>query len=105
MGTEHPRPVAGADPDEAEPVGERRPGVIHGLGNIIENAVDFAQTRVDIDVEWDEETEKFVMTTIANHRVKHPTTWTQTAVFWFRMLGPSFRFERKAPQIMTEKCI
>ncbi len=37
-----------------EPVGERRPGVIHGLGNIIENAVDFASTRVDITARWSE---------------------------------------------------
>jgi two-component system sensor histidine kinase RegB len=31
---------------------ERRPGVIYGLGNIIENATDFAKTRVDIGAEW-----------------------------------------------------
>lgn len=36
-----------------EPVGERRPGLIYGLGNIIENAVDFAKSRVDIEAEWD----------------------------------------------------
>ena len=35
-----------------EPVGARRPGVIYGLGNIIENAADFAATRVDIAAEW-----------------------------------------------------
>ncbi len=35
-----------------EPVGERRPGVIHGLGNIIENAVDFARQRVEITARW-----------------------------------------------------
>lgn len=35
-----------------EPVGERRPGVIHGLGNIIENAVDFARARVEITARW-----------------------------------------------------
>ena len=37
-----------------EPVGERRPGVIHGLGNIIENAVDFAHSRVEITARWSE---------------------------------------------------
>jgi two-component system sensor histidine kinase RegB len=36
-----------------EPVGERRPGLIYGLGNIIENAVDFAKSRVEIEAEWD----------------------------------------------------
>jgi two-component system sensor histidine kinase RegB len=35
-----------------EPVGERRPGVIYGLGNLVENAVDFAATRVDITAAW-----------------------------------------------------
>jgi two-component system sensor histidine kinase RegB len=41
-------------PDEArrEPVGERRPGVIYGLGNLIENAVDFARDRVEITARW-----------------------------------------------------
>ena len=36
-----PRPAATAQPCP-EPVGERRPGVIYGLGNLVENAVDFA---------------------------------------------------------------
>lgn len=31
----------------------RTPEVVHGLGNLIENAVDFAQTKVDIDAKWD----------------------------------------------------
>jgi two-component system sensor histidine kinase RegB len=31
---------------------ERRPGVIYGLGNIIENATDFAATQVEIKAEW-----------------------------------------------------
>lgn len=42
--------------DEAvakEPVGARQPGVLYGLRNIIENAVDFATTEVDITVRWD----------------------------------------------------
>ena len=39
--------------DAREPIGARRPGVIYGLGNIIENAVDFAERAVDISAEWD----------------------------------------------------
>jgi two-component system, sensor histidine kinase RegB len=35
-----------------EPVGERRPGVIYGLSNLIENAVDFARARVEIVARW-----------------------------------------------------
>lgn len=46
-----------------EPVGARRPGVIYGLGNIIENAVDFAETRVDVTAEWDQ---SMVTVTIAD---------------------------------------
>ncbi len=36
----------------AEPVSERRPGVVYGLTNLVENAVDFARTRVDILAGW-----------------------------------------------------
>ena len=46
---------------QTEPVGLRRPGVIFGLGNIIENAADFAAMRVDISAEW---TEDMVIVTI-----------------------------------------
>jgi two-component system, sensor histidine kinase RegB len=35
----------------SEPAVERRPGVIYGLGNIIENATDFAATEVEIHAE------------------------------------------------------
>ena len=37
-----------------EPIGERRPGVIYGLGNLIENAADFAKSRVDVAARWDD---------------------------------------------------
>ena len=46
-----------------EPIGERRPGVIYGLGNIIENAVDFARETVEITARWDE---REVVVTIAD---------------------------------------
>jgi len=41
--------------DGPEPVGQRNPGIIYGLGNIIENAVDFARTKVDVEAIWDED--------------------------------------------------
>lgn len=41
-------------PAAREPVGERRPGLIFGFGNLIENAVDFARSRVEISARWDE---------------------------------------------------
>ena len=39
-----------------EPAWRRSPGILYGLGNIIENAVDFARNRVDITARWDSET-------------------------------------------------
>jgi two-component system sensor histidine kinase RegB len=49
--------TAGPVPDASgaplpQAVVERRPGVIYGLGNIIENATDFAATTVEINAEW-----------------------------------------------------
>ncbi|MBB3809790.1 ActS/PrrB/RegB family redox-sensitive histidine kinase [Pseudochelatococcus contaminans] len=35
-----------------EPATARNPGLIYGLGNIIDNAVDFAATRVDVEAHW-----------------------------------------------------
>jgi two-component system sensor histidine kinase RegB len=44
--------VAIAKDDPHEPVGARNPAVLYGLGNILENAVDFARERVDIEASW-----------------------------------------------------
>lgn len=41
---------------EPEPVMARNPGVIYGLGNLVENAVDFARERVVIEARWDADT-------------------------------------------------
>ena len=38
--------------DRPEPVLRRQPEVIHGLRNLIQNAVDFAQAQVVIEAEW-----------------------------------------------------
>jgi two-component system sensor histidine kinase RegB len=37
---------------QAEPAGARNPAIRYGLGNLIENAVDFAHSRVEISVKW-----------------------------------------------------
>ncbi len=37
----------------AEPFGARNPAIRYGLGNLIENAVDFARSRVEIFAQWD----------------------------------------------------
>lgn len=39
---------------EGQPVLMRNPGLIYGLGNLLENAVDFAHSRVDIKASWTE---------------------------------------------------
>jgi two-component system sensor histidine kinase RegB len=35
-----------------EPVGRRNPGILYGLGNLVENAVDFARTEVTLNAQW-----------------------------------------------------
>ncbi len=35
-----------------EPVCRRNPGILYGLGNLIENAIDFASSEVRIDAQW-----------------------------------------------------
>ena len=37
---------------EGEPVFERNPAITYGLSNLIENAADFAATRVDVEARW-----------------------------------------------------
>lgn len=50
-------PAPGADSEASkEPVGMRNPGMLYGLGNLIENATDFAETHVGIRAEWDSDT-------------------------------------------------
>jgi two-component system sensor histidine kinase RegB len=40
---------------QAQPVGARNPAILYGLGNLLENAVDFAQSRVAITADWSEQ--------------------------------------------------
>src|SRR5688572_11590605 len=46
-----------------EPVAARNPGVAHGLGNLVDNAVDFAEREVRLSAEW---TSDAVRVTIAD---------------------------------------
>ena len=58
-------PSSAADLDEAdraEPVGARNPGILYGLGNLIENAADFAKSRVDVRAEWSHDTVSITIT-------------------------------------------
>ena len=35
-----------------EPVTERNPGMLYGLGNLVENAIDFAASKVEVEARW-----------------------------------------------------
>jgi len=47
--------VKRASDGRTEPVGARNPAVLYGLGNLVENAVDFARLRVNVSADWSEE--------------------------------------------------
>jgi two-component system sensor histidine kinase RegB len=49
--------VAGA----REPVGIRNPAILYGVGNIVENAVDFAHTTVEVNAWWNNDTVEIVI--------------------------------------------
>ncbi len=51
------------EPRSDEPVALRHPPLIYGLGNLVENAVDFAESRVEIAARW---TPREVTVTIAD---------------------------------------
>lgn len=44
--------VAPRSPAAQEPVAERNPGVLYGLGNLVENAIDFASSKVEVEARW-----------------------------------------------------
>jgi len=57
-------PIAGVEPGSPaarEPVTQRNPGVLYGLGNLVENAIDFAATKVEVDAHWNQEEVRIVI--------------------------------------------
>src|SRR5215475_5426410 len=44
-----------------EPVGSRNPAILYGVGNILENAVDFARSEVEVNAWWNAETVEIVI--------------------------------------------
>ena len=44
-----------------EPVGARNPAILYGVGNILENAVDFARQTVEVNAWWNNETVEIVI--------------------------------------------
>jgi two-component system sensor histidine kinase RegB len=47
--------VAVPENRDTEPLGARNPAILYGLGNILENAVDFANERVNVGVQWNDD--------------------------------------------------
>jgi two-component system sensor histidine kinase RegB len=45
----------------SEPVGTRNPAILYGVGNIVENAVDFARATVEVNAWWNTETVEIVI--------------------------------------------
>lgn len=57
-------PHQGVEPGSSaarEPVTQRNPGVIYGLGNLVENAVDFAAEKVEVDASWTQDEVRIVI--------------------------------------------
>jgi two-component system sensor histidine kinase RegB len=44
-----------------EPVGSRNPAILYGVGNIVENAVDFAHTTVEVNAWWNNDSLEIVV--------------------------------------------
>src|SRR6516162_2641470 len=44
-----------------EPIGRRNPAILYGVGNILENAVDFARATVEVNAWWNKETVEIVI--------------------------------------------
>ncbi len=53
-GPAHIETLAHSDDGSTEPAVRRSPALIHGLGNIVQNAVQFARSRVEIETRWSE---------------------------------------------------
>ena len=45
----------------SEPVGTRNPAILYGVGNLLENAVDFARTEVEVNAWWNNDTVEIVI--------------------------------------------
>lgn len=54
-------PAADGAGAAGEPVTERNPGMLYGLGNLVENAVDFASNKVEVDARWSKDEVKIVI--------------------------------------------
>jgi two-component system sensor histidine kinase RegB len=86
--------VTPGSPNAIEPVTERNPGVLYGLGNLLENAVDFADTKVEVDARWSENEVKIV---IADDGSGFPPYVLEQLGEPFVTTRPAHSFRQEAP--------
>jgi two-component system, sensor histidine kinase RegB len=48
-------------PKTQEPVTQRNPGLLYGLGNLVENAIDFANSKVEVEARWSKDEVRIVI--------------------------------------------
>ena len=57
---------------DSEPVGARNPAILYGLGNLLDNAVDFARERVAVGTQWNEDTVEVTISDDGLIRARNP---------------------------------
>src|SRR5690348_15418650 len=77
-----------------EPVAERNPGVIYGLGNLVENAIDFAATKVEVEARW---SDKAVEIVIADDGAGFPPNVLEQLGEPFVTTRPAHGWRQEAP--------
>jgi two-component system sensor histidine kinase RegB len=77
-----------------EPITQRNPGVLYGLGNLVENAVDFAAGKVEVEARWSADEVSIV---IADDGAGFPPYVLEQLGEPFVTTRPSRSLDREAP--------
>jgi two-component system sensor histidine kinase RegB len=86
--------IAGGSAAAIEPVTQRNPGMLYGLGNLVENAVDFAATKVEVEARWSADDVSIV---IADDGAGFPPYVLEQLGEPFVTTRPSRSLERETP--------
>lgn len=81
-------------PAAQEPVTQRNPGVLYGLGNLVENAVDFAASKVEVEARWSKDD---VTVIIADDGAGFPPNVLEQLGEPFVTTRPDQNWEEEAP--------
>lgn len=81
-------------PAAQEPVTQRNPGVLYGLGNLVENAVDFAASKVEVEARWSKDE---VTVVIADDGAGFPANVLEQLGEPFVTTRPDQSWEEEAP--------